>query len=1277
MPSFLPSFFTTSRREANTTTTTHEDEIPVHTEVNDRVEDDGNVHEETRTWEDPQGRGRGRVWIKTWKRTGTGTEPTPNPRSSSDTSEREPQGTFGLRDLWEGLTGERLGSGTMNERFEQRTEGDGEGRDARLPHASGEGIGLRDLWEAMGNQGMRTPFPDTVMQDGDKDETTETILPRKRNLVVLDTMLRSAYRAGFNDALKLSPFMPMSSSSSPPPPPLPPLSALALGAEADDGDRTTTTPPFKFVPLTYRDLPSSSDIPMTTSTHTAPASMSSYSSTTPLLILTALVAGGAATISYRSLNRLKNVDRSLREILALTELRKDSAMLSKIGKDVTVLRERLEEVGLGSVGRRIEGLDMRKSAVAATSVRPSVPKVDGVQNKAAESTADTLNSDQTATSPVASTPPSTVSSSGDPARVQSQEVKKPDSPLPTDQAASATTASETQSTPVPALKLDAKPLVTEEPTEPTRWEVEEFLKKSNTYKSLPDELQALKTKLDGFEHEVNMGRINSDKRLNKVERSAREWKIELRSEAMDMIEDHLSSVKFDMGRLRERIEKLESVSALSNDKARKDEDARSESVGKAEAKPIKETTSSASIDPDVMPFEDIQSLVDDIKRGYLGDRQAVDVDSFETDVSSRSTSTQAKSTESSGSSSQPSSSTASPASYNSKQPDQSSSPAAKPTAPGPLSPEVVLGVNVYREWEFLPESPEFRPGYEIRMGYVRPVKERNERITLVRKRWDGLPRIGGCVKTPEGLQWTLQTRVRPTGNPAMLDVYLDGKWWTANAFMWNTRDGLWTGADQTIPEETPNTDLTSNTTPDATTATPRNSHPLTRALFQAIYYRGYTDASLLHHQDNLTLLEFARLHPIMTIIALSTTALLSAGTGTMALRPAAAGTRSLRGLTTSATRLAQTATTTHASGHGAGLAATAAAAQTSEEMFRLLGQIKNGQAELNLTVQNFEKKLMNEVVQLKDVLEASEKKRGAFNVGNVKEPVVKTTPGELDDFLAGKTVGENNSPEPVVQFDPTHDRTFVVEQIMPDLSERGTAKEDINGRPDGLVQASVMFEDPVHDAQGQFVDRGLCLEYEHVQLIYDNGAATSIKIGESVFLCDRLTKSNHRNQEEYVLREQVADFHNLDERLRAVGLLANNPDAGQPKPALQVVTPEEFFERHLANIRENRPDLFGPCTTIDPHGLEQMLIDNPDGLEFFLDERISGQGVDGWQEWTVRVRGGEVDGELHPFGKEIRQFKTNVFFAHFPITMTFGDINVDIMPSREGSWIVRNVDCED
>ncbi|WWC66128.1 uncharacterized protein I206_100028 [Kwoniella pini CBS 10737] len=126
---------------------------------------------------------------------------------------------------------------------------------------------------------------------------------QSRNMVILDTILRSSYKAGYNDALKIKPFLPYSTSNSP--------------FLIPDGAQSTI----------HVDTDNASQ---------------SY---ILLLGLGGLALAGIGSIMYASLNRLKNVERGLQEILALVQLREKNelASIGRLSKEFVGLRRFIEE----------------------------------------------------------------------------------------------------------------------------------------------------------------------------------------------------------------------------------------------------------------------------------------------------------------------------------------------------------------------------------------------------------------------------------------------------------------------------------------------------------------------------------------------------------------------------------------------------------------------------------------------------------------------------------------------------------------------------------------------------------------------------------------------------------------------------------------------------------------------------------------------------------------------------------------------------------------------
>ncbi|KAK8866176.1 hypothetical protein IAR55_001327 [Kwoniella newhampshirensis] len=505
-----------------------------------------------------------------------------------------------------------------------------------------------------------------------------------------------------------------------------------------------------------------------------------------------------------------------------------------------------------------------------------------------------------------------------------------------------------------------------------------------------------------------------------------------------------------------------------------------------------------------------------------------------------------------------------------------------------------------------------------------------------------------------------------------------------------TRDTATNTAEDSEQVEEPSTQESTSTTPTTPSPTPplpptaqstaRDSYPLTRALFQAIYSKGYADASTQYHQHQQqapTLLEILAQHPIMTILALSTSGVfaIKAGKTFCPTGASSTGTRSLKSFySTSRPKLASSEAGFNSSHGGINAGSAYLTEESRDEILAGLSKVYNKQQQLNQRFSKLETKLLNHSVDLKDVTNDTEKSQ--FNVGNIREPVGNPTSSELDMFVKGtfdkwkkrvtwtppqdhfEDVEVADSKEPM-EFDPEHHVTFSVDHPFPPR--------------DGILKTVIMRECPVYDENGDFVGRKSTEmhEYEPADLTYENGVVTSILTRDyCVFGCTPTW--NHegdisQHKETYILGDLIAYIGPIDEDHQA-------SEFDHENTKMSYMTPEQSFMRDMGRIRVSKPEIFGPCETINPIGLENILIDQPEGVEFYLDQRLSGEGTHGAQRWAVRLRGVDVDGKPHPLGSEVRGFETTVFFAYFPDRIDFGQINVDLTPSAHtsGAWIIRH-----
>ncbi|WVW82621.1 hypothetical protein I302_104632 [Kwoniella bestiolae CBS 10118] len=122
---------------------------------------------------------------------------------------------------------------------------------------------------------------------------------KSRNMVILDTILRSTYRAGYNDALKIKPFLPYSDTSS-----------------SDPSQIITSREPVEAIP----------------------------SNINGILLIGGLIVAFTGLITYKTHNKMKDVENGLKEVLALVELTRGNEVNSagKLSREIGGIRKMLE-----------------------------------------------------------------------------------------------------------------------------------------------------------------------------------------------------------------------------------------------------------------------------------------------------------------------------------------------------------------------------------------------------------------------------------------------------------------------------------------------------------------------------------------------------------------------------------------------------------------------------------------------------------------------------------------------------------------------------------------------------------------------------------------------------------------------------------------------------------------------------------------------------------------------------------------------------------------------
>ncbi|WVQ97292.1 hypothetical protein IAU59_004403 [Kwoniella sp. CBS 9459] len=292
-------------------------------------------------WDDALGRWkwRSKVWRKRWD-----TAPIPEQyedkdqhRTASQKTRSDSRCTFGV------ASGHPRTGATAND------DDDDDGHDHDEGGRSNIGAGAMFFTRRLGSSSSTSGVSGSAERHQDKDKVQNggadghRAASRSRNLAVLETMLRSSYRAGFNDALKLSPFML---------PGLPP-SPSTLPGTATQADKKSSSAV----------LASNSDDVRHTLSSSTPIAY--------LILPLAAVLGTGAVVAYHissNARKMRDVERGLKEVLALVQLREraEVASLGKIGNELRAVREIIAST-------QMEGRTAVSSAATKKSAPDSVP----------------------------------------------------------------------------------------------------------------------------------------------------------------------------------------------------------------------------------------------------------------------------------------------------------------------------------------------------------------------------------------------------------------------------------------------------------------------------------------------------------------------------------------------------------------------------------------------------------------------------------------------------------------------------------------------------------------------------------------------------------------------------------------------------------------------------------------------------------------------------------------------------------------------------------------
>ncbi|WVQ61899.1 uncharacterized protein L199_000032 [Kwoniella botswanensis] len=246
---------------------THRSSADTEDEVKDRT---NGWKKYEKTWEDqdPEGRWKRKVWVRKWS------------NASSDEGEEN------------------------TSPFIKRERGHGHGRIDDDGDHKKEDVGPVGQVNVSG----RNNDEGASYGAGDQSEDERS---KSRNLLILDTILRTTYRAGYNDALKIKPFLPYSDSTSP-----------SSSPSANSNISESSNP------------------------------------NNGILLVGGLVVLLTGMISYKTYNRMKEVNQGLQEVLALVELTRsnEASAVGKMGRELLGIKKLLEN-GQGFLSSNGNGND--------------------------------------------------------------------------------------------------------------------------------------------------------------------------------------------------------------------------------------------------------------------------------------------------------------------------------------------------------------------------------------------------------------------------------------------------------------------------------------------------------------------------------------------------------------------------------------------------------------------------------------------------------------------------------------------------------------------------------------------------------------------------------------------------------------------------------------------------------------------------------------------------------------------------------------------------------
>ncbi|WWC58888.1 uncharacterized protein I303_101433 [Kwoniella dejecticola CBS 10117] len=306
---FFPSSHSSDRSSASPSSPLNEHEDP---EANDPGQGQGKWTEYEKEWMDPEGklRGRGKIWVKKWSRLSQGWDGEGYNRDSEQTAGQDQvQG--------QGQSGN--GEGDVDGHGHGHGHGDRSDGPFTFIPLSGRRGRSNLITDTDNNTDTDHAEPIMDKQRGDVEVRGSRLTGgatdglQSRNLVILDTILRSSYRAGYNDALKIKPFLPYSTSAS---------SVTSQESSAQPENAVLAT-----------------------------ANDNNY---ILLLGLGGIVLASTGLLAYGASNRLKNVERGLQETLALVQLREKNELASvgRLSKEILGIRKLMEDTHSNSIGKR-------------------------------------------------------------------------------------------------------------------------------------------------------------------------------------------------------------------------------------------------------------------------------------------------------------------------------------------------------------------------------------------------------------------------------------------------------------------------------------------------------------------------------------------------------------------------------------------------------------------------------------------------------------------------------------------------------------------------------------------------------------------------------------------------------------------------------------------------------------------------------------------------------------------------------------------------------------